>query len=78
MSDPEDLENDLNRWVNSERFPTFPKVTRTNIHKLYMTKKNLVIAVVEENPLEEVPVHMTEFRDMVESVIRSKRDKYHE
>lgn len=36
-----------------------------------------MFVVVEENKLEEVPAHMLEFRDMVESVIRKYRDKYH-
>lgn len=34
--------------------------------------------MVEENQLEEVAPDMLEFRDMVESVIKSKREKYHE
>lgn len=74
----DNLNETLNRWVNSERFPTFPKVTRGNIHQLYLTNKNLVLAVVDENELEEIYPDMIEFRDMVESVIRTKRDKYHE
>ena len=43
-----------------------------------MAKKNLVLAVVEENAVEDVSPDMIEFRDMVESVIRQKRPKYHE
>jgi len=68
----------LYKWVNAERFPTFPKVTGGNINQLFLTNKNLVLAVVEENQLEEVTPDMLEFRDMVESVIKNKRDKYHE
>ena len=68
----------LYKWVNAERFPTFPKITRGNINQLFMTNKNLVLAVVEENQLEEVPPDMLEFKDMVESVIKKKRQKYHE
>lgn len=68
----------LYKWVNAERFSTFPKVTRGNINQLYLTNKNLVLAVVEENQLEEVAPDMLEFKDMVESVIKSKREKYHE
>lgn len=66
------------KWINAERFPTFPKITRGNIHQFFLTNKNLVLAVVEENQLEEVPPDMVEFRDMVESVIKKKRQKYHE
>lgn len=64
--------------MNAERFPTFPKVTRGNINQLFLTNKNLVLAVVEENQLEEVAPDMLEFKDMVESVIKNKREKYHE
>lgn len=72
------LNESLYRWVNAERFSTFPKVTRGNIHQLFLTNKNLVLAVVEENQLEELPPDMIEFRNMVESVIKTKREYYHE
>lgn len=74
----EQVNETLYKWVNAERFPTFPKVTRGNINQLFLTNKNLVLAVVEENQLEEVAPDMLEFRDMVESVIKNKRNKYHE
>jgi thioredoxin domain-containing protein 10 len=45
-------------WINAERFATFPKVTRGNINQLLQTKKYLVLAVVEENKLQEVPTEM--------------------
>lgn len=66
------------KWINAERFPTFPKVTRGNINQLFLTNKNLVLAVVEENQLEKIPPHMVRFKDMVESIIKNKREKYHE
>lgn len=78
ISDIEKLNDTLYKWINAERFPTFPKVTRGNINQLFLTNKNLVLAVVEENQLEEVPPHMVQFKDMVESIIKSKREKYHE
>ncbi|XP_043465597.1 protein disulfide-isomerase TMX3 isoform X1 [Leptopilina heterotoma] len=68
----------LHKWVNAERFSSFPKVTRGNINQLFLTNKNLVLAVVEENQLEEMTPDMIEFRDMIESLIKTKRDKYHE
>ncbi|XP_034947121.1 protein disulfide-isomerase TMX3 [Chelonus insularis] len=77
-SDVDTLNKTLHSWVNAERFPTFPKVTHGNIHQLFKTNKNLVLAVVEENAVEDVSPDMLEFRDMVESVIKRKRDKYHE
>ncbi|XP_059489335.1 protein disulfide-isomerase TMX3 [Neocloeon triangulifer] len=67
----------LHHWVNAERFHTFPKITRGNIHQTLASNKNLVLAVVEENKLEDVPAHMIEFRDMIESVIRENKDRYH-
>lgn len=78
LSNTKQMNETLYKWVNAERFPTFPKVTRGNINQLFLTNKNLVLAVVEENQLEEVAPDMLEFRDMVESVIKNKRNKYHE
>lgn len=75
--DAQSLNSTLYDWVNEERFETFPKITRGNIHQILQTKKNLVLAVVEENKLQEISTEMVEFRDMVESVIRKKRDIYH-
>lgn len=45
-------------WINVERFATFPKVTRGSINQLFQTKKYLVLAVVEENKLLEIPTEM--------------------
>ncbi|XP_065349237.1 protein disulfide-isomerase TMX3 [Cloeon dipterum] len=67
----------LTHWINAERFHTFLKVTRGNIHQTLASNKNLVLAVVEENKLEDIPAHMIDFRDMIESVIRENKDKYH-
>lgn len=75
--DADHLNSTMHDWINEERFETFPKVTRGNIHQILQTKKYLVLAVVEENKLMEVAPEMIEFRDMVESVIRKKRDTYH-
>ncbi|XP_047113651.1 protein disulfide-isomerase TMX3 isoform X1 [Schistocerca piceifrons] len=71
------LNSSLYQWINTERFSTFPKVTRGNIHQIMMTNKYLVLAIVEENKLQEISPDMLEFRDMVESVIRKNRDKFH-
>ncbi|XP_026668058.1 protein disulfide-isomerase TMX3 isoform X8 [Ceratina calcarata] len=78
IEDVEKLNETVYKWINAERFPTFPKVTSGNINQLYLTNKNLVLVVVEENQLEEVPPHMLRFKDMVESIIKSKRHKYHD
>lgn len=73
----DELNETMYNWINEERFETFPKITRGNINEILQTKKYLVLVVVEENKLQEISPEMLEFRDMVESVIRKKRDKYH-
>lgn len=73
----EHLNNSLYNWINEERFETFPKITKGSINEILQTKKYLVLVVVEENKLQQIPADMLEFRDMVESVIRKNRDKYH-
>ncbi|CAH0770454.1 unnamed protein product [Bemisia tabaci] len=76
-SENEDLNETLSNWVNHERFATFVKVTRGNFHQLMQIDKFLVIAVIHENKLEEIPPEMVEFRDMVESIIHNNRDRFH-
>lgn len=71
------LNDSLHRWVNEERFVAFPKVTRANIHQISQTKKYLVLAVVEENKLNEIVGMELEFRDMVESIIRQNYETFH-
>ncbi|GLH03080.1 Protein disulfide-isomerase [Gryllus bimaculatus] len=73
----QDLNSTMFNWINAERFETFPKVTRGNIHQILQTGKYLVLAVVEENKLLEVPPDMIDFRDMVESVIRKNKKRLH-
>jgi thioredoxin domain-containing protein 10 len=52
------LNASMYEWINAERFATFPKVTSGNIDHLLQTKKYLVLAVVEENKLQEIPTEM--------------------
>ncbi|KAL7011114.1 hypothetical protein ACKWTF_014093 [Chironomus riparius] len=75
--EPTALNDSMHNWIIQEKFATFPRVTRENLHQLRQTKKFLVIAVVEENKLSELETHEQEFRDMVEQIIRTKRSKYH-
>lgn len=75
--DEEFLNETLFNWINEERFIAFPKITRANIYQISQTKKFLVLAVVEENKLSEIASHEMEFRDMIESIVRQKYDKYH-
>lgn len=75
---PNEVNDTIHQWVNAERFITFPKITRFNFHQLLRTNKFLVVAVVEEDKLNQVASHELEFRDMVEGVIRKYRERYHE
>ena len=75
--EPQHLNHSLHRWVNEERFLTFPKVTRGNMWQLKQTRKYLVLVVVDEDKLNQLAIHELEFRDMVEQLIRQKRDKFH-
>jgi thioredoxin domain-containing protein 10 len=54
------------------------QITRENLHQFRQTKKYLVLAVVEENKLNEIHTHELEFKDMIEQIIRTKRSKYHD
>ncbi|TMW40992.1 hypothetical protein DOY81_013929 [Sarcophaga bullata] len=76
--DPLLVNEPYHQWVNQERFIAFPKITRFNFNQLLKTKKYLVVAVVTEDKLNQVATHELEFRDMVESVIRKHRDRYHD
>lgn len=67
----------MHKWINEERFETFPKITEANFNDIIQTKKYIVIVVVEENKLQQIPKQMLDFRDTIESVIRKKREKYH-
>lgn len=58
------------------RFRT--QITRANIHQMVQTRKFLVLAVVEENKLSEIVSHELEFRDLVESIVRTHYSWYHE
>lgn len=72
-----DFNTSLTQWINTERFDTFVKVTRSNIHHMLETNKYLVLALVEENKIEKLPPHHSEFLQMVESVIVKNRERFH-
>jgi len=55
-----DFNTSLTQWINTERFDTFVKVTRSNIHDMLETNKYLVLAVVEENIIEKLSPHHSE------------------
>ncbi|XP_077291481.1 thioredoxin-related transmembrane protein 3 isoform X2 [Arctopsyche grandis] len=77
IGEKQKLNTSLHKWIDAERFGTFPKVSRANINELLSLDKFLVLAVVEENKLNEITPEEIEFRDMIESVIRQKRDTLH-
>ncbi|XP_045766914.1 protein disulfide-isomerase TMX3 [Maniola jurtina] len=77
LEDKDALNTSLNKWVNSERFGFFPKITRSNINDLIATEKYIVIAVVSENKLNEITQTERDFKDMIESIIRSKKQELH-
>jgi len=71
------LNHTLFKWVNEERFESFPRVTKSNLHHIVQTKKYLVMAVVEENKVNEMAAHEIEFKDMVEDFVLRHKVKYH-
>ncbi|XP_063705795.1 protein disulfide-isomerase TMX3 isoform X2 [Culicoides brevitarsis] len=75
--DPDHLNETLHQWINEERFQTFPKVTRNNLHHIVQTGKYLALVVVEENKLLEVATHELEFKDMVEEFVFKNKHKFH-
>ncbi|CAH0729822.1 unnamed protein product, partial [Brenthis ino] len=77
LNDKDSLNYTLNKWVNSERFGFFPKITRSNINDLMDTEKYIVIAVVSENKLNEITQTERDFKDMVEGIIRSRKHELH-
>ncbi|XP_076041634.1 protein disulfide-isomerase TMX3-like isoform X2 [Oratosquilla oratoria] len=72
------LNETLADWIVHERFPLFSKITHGNMQHLWKMRKVLIMAVVEEHRVGVITTDESEFKDMVESVIRTNRDKYHE
>lgn len=70
IEDREALNVSLDKWINSERFGFYPKITRANINDLMDTEKYIVIAVVSENKLNEITQTEQDFKDMVEGIIK--------
>ncbi|KAL4707707.1 hypothetical protein ACJJTC_014888 [Scirpophaga incertulas] len=77
IEDNETLNTTLDKWINSERFGFFPKISRANINDLMDTEKYIVIAVLSENKLSEITQTEQDFKDMIEGVIKSKRHDLH-
>jgi len=76
--EPLSIENSsLSAWITRERFPVFVKITRGRFGNVLATKKLIVMAVLEENKLEKITPEMEEFREMMQKLVTSNRDKYH-
>ncbi|XP_050299858.1 protein disulfide-isomerase TMX3 [Anthonomus grandis grandis] len=71
------LMSELYKWINVERFSTFPRISAENIKEVMQTEKYLVLAIVDENKVNHIPPDMIEFRNKVETLIRKKRHLYH-
>ncbi|KAG5871596.1 hypothetical protein JTB14_010721 [Gonioctena quinquepunctata] len=76
-ADMDNLNSTLYDWANQERFELFPKITRGSIDEIIQTSKYIVLVIVEENKLQQIPAEMLEFRDKVEDLVRKNRSKYH-
>ncbi|CAH2981357.1 unnamed protein product [Chilo suppressalis] len=78
LDDNEAVNVTLDKWINSERFGFFPKITRANINDLLDTEKYIVIVIVSENKLNEITQTEQDFKDMVEGIVKKKkRDLHH-
>lgn len=69
MEEAEHVNVSIHRWINEERFETFPKITDGNINQLLQTKKYIVLVIVEENKLFQIPKEMLEFRNTIENLV---------
>ncbi|CAG4947443.1 unnamed protein product [Parnassius apollo] len=78
IDDKETLNITLDRWINSERFGFFPKITRANINDIMDIQKYIVMAIVSENKLGEITQTEKDFKEMVESIIRKKKSELHD
>ncbi|XP_014368865.2 protein disulfide-isomerase TMX3 [Papilio machaon] len=78
LRDQEALNTTLDKWINTERFGFFPKITRANINHFMDINKYIVIAIVSENKLGEITQTERDFKDMIESIIRKKKSELHE
>ncbi|XP_013190883.1 protein disulfide-isomerase TMX3 [Amyelois transitella] len=77
IEDKEALNVSLDKWINSERFGFFPKITRSNINDLIDTEKYIVMAVVSENKLNEITQTERDFKDMIEGIVKKRKRDLH-
>ncbi|XP_050675215.1 protein disulfide-isomerase TMX3-like isoform X2 [Leptidea sinapis] len=77
LQDKNALNVSMDKWVHSERFGFYPKISRSNINELLDIEKYLVITVVSENKLNEITQTEKDFKDMVEEIIRKRKHELH-
>lgn len=68
----------LGKWINAERFGTFPKITHANINQFVVIEKYIVLVIVSENKVQEISQTERDFKDMVESIMRRRKEELHE
>lgn len=78
LEDKDALNETLDKWINTERFGFFPRISRANINELMNVKKYIVIAIVSENKLNEITQTERDFKDMIESIIKKKKRHLHD
>ncbi|KAJ8713535.1 hypothetical protein PYW07_013905 [Mythimna separata] len=78
IEDRETLNVTLDKWINSERFGSFPKITRSNLNELMEIKKFIVMAIVSENKLNEITQTERDFKDMIESIVKKRKRDLHD
>lgn len=78
LKDKDALNTTLGKWINTERFGIFPRLSRSVINELMEIEKYIVIAVVAENKLNEITQTERDFKDMIESIIKKKKRDLHD
>ncbi|UYV83636.1 TMX3 [Cordylochernes scorpioides] len=76
-NETQSLNNSLAHWVNTERFPAFTKITYGNYGQIIRTGKKIVMAILEESVIGTYTMKMKEFKDVLEAIAITTRDKYH-
>ncbi|KAF2348309.1 Thioredoxin domain, partial [Trinorchestia longiramus] len=81
----ESVNTSLSQWVKHERFPHFMKFTPGSLAQVFKGNKNIAMVVVAESKTgllttDETAEHYVDgykFRDMLQTVAREDRAKYH-
>ncbi|XP_018025402.1 protein disulfide-isomerase TMX3 isoform X2 [Hyalella azteca] len=68
----------LSRWVLHERFPHFMRFTGSSLAQVFKGSKNIAMVVVGESKTGLLTTDETAFRDMLQTIAREDRNKYHQ